>query len=356
MERLDLDQNSVYSSLEGSIHVARYAIAKNICKNKKVLDVACGEGYGSYMLKSWGAEKVLGIDISKETIKKAKNIFGKNINNLKYEEANACHLDKIENNIFDMIVSFETFEHVENIDLFLEEIKRVSTDDATIIISCPNDYMYYPIEKESNPFHKKKYKFEEFKKVCEKHLGKADKYMAGFPCRGYINCIPSNQNKGNQLEMLKAKELNNSFAIPSDSETKMENSSYYIGVWGTNEELCNSVQYPISMIDLPKDFYVKEKEITYLKDTIEHQKEIIQKKEKEISKIQTDFENKEEKYKKELENQKIANESINKELNFTRDNSYKLYEKLKAKEEEIYWINKSRAYKISKKIAKVIKR
>ena len=72
MERLDLSENSTYSALEGAIHLTRYSIIKNICKNKQVLDLACGEGYGSYLIRTWGADKVLGVDISKDTVIKAQ--------------------------------------------------------------------------------------------------------------------------------------------------------------------------------------------------------------------------------------------------------------------------------------------
>jgi ubiquinone/menaquinone biosynthesis C-methylase UbiE len=346
MERLDLSVNSTYSALEDAIHLTRYSIIKNICKNKQVLDLACGEGYGSYLIKTWGADKVLGVDISKDTVIKAKNIFAKKINNLKYEEANACNLEKIADNSFNMIVSFETFEHVENVESFLKEIKRVSTKNGIIIISCPNDYMYYPTEKESNPYHKKKYMFEEFKDICEKYLGKANKYLGGFPCRGYINCSIDKKNlEKSQIKMLDLVNVTNSSIIPSDSNIEMNNSSYYIGIWGTNEELSNIVEFPISMEDVPKDFFVNVNEINNLKNVVDI-------KENRIEELQNEIVN----LKKEIENQKFANDALNKELNFTRDNSYKVNEKLKEKEEEIYWINKSRAYKISKKISRIIKK
>ena len=71
MERLDFSSATKYSSIEVSIHLCRYLNAKNYCQDKKVLDVACGEGYGSALIKRWGARKVVGIDCSEEAIKKA---------------------------------------------------------------------------------------------------------------------------------------------------------------------------------------------------------------------------------------------------------------------------------------------
>ena len=60
----------------GLEHIHRYKFALNYVKSKKILDIACGEGYGSNILSS-EAEKVLGIDISSESINYAKNKYFK---------------------------------------------------------------------------------------------------------------------------------------------------------------------------------------------------------------------------------------------------------------------------------------
>ena len=75
MERLDFSDESKYSAIEASIHLNRYLSAKKFIKGKKVLDVACGEGYGTYLLKKWGAAKVTGVDISKEALFVARDKF-----------------------------------------------------------------------------------------------------------------------------------------------------------------------------------------------------------------------------------------------------------------------------------------
>ena len=76
IERLTFTDNEFkYNPLETSIHVVRYQIAKKIVQNKKVLDIACGEGYGSWLLKKWGAKLVLGIDIDPDAITHANEKF-----------------------------------------------------------------------------------------------------------------------------------------------------------------------------------------------------------------------------------------------------------------------------------------
>ena len=51
-------------------------MAKPFVKGAKILDAACGEGYGSCLLKKWGADEVIGIDIDEDLTKRAKGVFG----------------------------------------------------------------------------------------------------------------------------------------------------------------------------------------------------------------------------------------------------------------------------------------
>ena len=85
IERLDFGEMTPYNAVEASIHLNRYSIVKPVCKNKIILDAACGEGYGSFFLNKWGAKEVFGLDIDEETIKKADKIFGSS--NVKFQ----CH-------------------------------------------------------------------------------------------------------------------------------------------------------------------------------------------------------------------------------------------------------------------------
>lgn len=247
MERLNL--NEKYKSIEGAIHINRYLLAKELIKGKKVLDISCGEGYGSYLLAEWGASEVLGVDISSEAIKKAKSNF--NLDNVNFKIFDAQNLDKIKDNIFDLIVSFETIEHLDNPELFLKEIKRVGKKDAIFIISCPNDYFYYPSDKESNPYHKRKYTFEEFKSITSSVLETKANYSICTYVGGYIN-LESNQLDNiidnDQKRMLDIKSLN-SLLIPSDVDISEKGCCYYIGIWNGNIKNSATI-YPYVYNDL----------------------------------------------------------------------------------------------------------
>jgi ubiquinone/menaquinone biosynthesis C-methylase UbiE len=90
-------------------HLHRYKVIQNICKSRIILDVACGEGYGSSIL-SEVASCVYGVDISKEAIKHASNKYSNK--KIKFIHANGENLP-FDNNFFDIIVSFETIEHLD---------------------------------------------------------------------------------------------------------------------------------------------------------------------------------------------------------------------------------------------------
>ncbi|WP_321330281.1 glycosyltransferase [uncultured Ilyobacter sp.] len=141
-------------------HYHRYFAVKNICSNKKVVDIASGEGYGSFILADT-ADKVLGLDISLEAIENAQLKYKKE--NLEYKQGSVEEIP-IENESIDVVVSFETLEHVseELQKKFLKEIKRVLKKDGILVISTPDKQIYSDIFNYKNEFHEKEFYKEEF--------------------------------------------------------------------------------------------------------------------------------------------------------------------------------------------------
>ena len=131
-------------------HWHRYHAIQHLVAGKRVLDVACGEGYGSALL-SRVASAVSGVDISNEAITHAtaKYLTQKN---LKFIEASCTQLPFADHS-FDVVVSFETIEHITEHDAFLDEIKRVLTADGLLIISSPNKAEYSDARNFKNEFH-----------------------------------------------------------------------------------------------------------------------------------------------------------------------------------------------------------
>lgn len=147
-------------------HMNRYIFASDLVKDKKVLDAACGTGYGTALLAQT-AQKVCGIDISEEAISYAKSNYS--AENVDFTVANIEKLP-FENDFFDVVVSFETIEHVDaqKQEKFLCEVKRTLKKDGIFIISTPNKDVYK--NRGENHFHVSEFSFVEFKSFLEKRF------------------------------------------------------------------------------------------------------------------------------------------------------------------------------------------
>lgn len=139
-------------------HIHRYILAIEIAKDKDVLDIACGEGYGSNLL-SKVARTVVGIDIDKKTINEAEYKY--KTNNLSFVQCEATKL-LFDNNTFDVIVCFETIEHIKEYEKLIAELKRVLKKDGLLILSTPNKRTFSDQRNHKNPFHIKEFYFDEF--------------------------------------------------------------------------------------------------------------------------------------------------------------------------------------------------
>ncbi|TPG40110.1 class I SAM-dependent methyltransferase [Flavobacterium pectinovorum] len=147
-------------------HLHRYAIASDYVKDKVVLDIASGEGYG-VSLMSKKASFVYGVDIDKSSIDEAK---------LKYKDENIEFLEgstsaiPLEDNSVDIVVSFETIEHHGEHDEMMIEIKRVLKANGLLIISTPDKLHYSENRNLINEFHVKELYKDEFSDLVFKYF------------------------------------------------------------------------------------------------------------------------------------------------------------------------------------------
>lgn len=139
-------------------HILRYEFAKQFVSNKRVLDAACGAGYGSAILAKM-ASSVWGIDISQEAVTFAEATYAGS--GVHFVCGSVTELP-FEDNAFDVVVSYETLEHIDaqSQELFLAEIKRVLTPDGVLIMSTPNREVYD--KRGCNKFHICERSFAEF--------------------------------------------------------------------------------------------------------------------------------------------------------------------------------------------------
>lgn len=257
MERLSFENTNTYSAVEAAIHTARYAVAKPVCQGRDVLDIACGEGYGSALLKEWGAASVDGVDISEDAIKSATEHFERP--SIRFKAGRAENATQIfSDRTYDLIISLETFEHVDDPEIYLREIKALAKPGAVIIISCPNDHWYYPSADQGNPFHKRKYTFQECREICEGILGPAT-WRFGGPSVGFM-AAPGSLRDGpvpDQTAMMSFDTVADTVLLPPDAKTapSPEFSSFFIGIWGAPNLPLSAAIYPTSMKVLESGFF-----------------------------------------------------------------------------------------------------
>jgi len=133
----------------------------------KVLDAACGEGYGSALLAQ-SATAVVGVDNSADTVGHARQRYGKT-DNLQFRLAD-CTSMPFADEAFDRIVSFETLEHLEAQDEMLAEFRRVLRPGGFLILSSPDKAVYSDQQDYDNEFHIRELYCEEFLDLIGRHF------------------------------------------------------------------------------------------------------------------------------------------------------------------------------------------
>ncbi|MEO7741611.1 MAG: class I SAM-dependent methyltransferase [Usitatibacter sp.] len=131
-------------------HWHRYHFAMRWAHGKRVLDVACGEGYGSALLART-ARQVTGIDVSQAAVDHAVGAYAE-VANLSFKNGSCAQLPLADASV-DLVVSFETIEHITAQEEFLDEIARVLAPGGVLLLSCPNKLEYSDRRGFANEFH-----------------------------------------------------------------------------------------------------------------------------------------------------------------------------------------------------------
>ena len=149
-------------------HWHRYLLATNFTSGKTVLDVASGEGYGSYILAEH-SKRVVGVDIDEQTIIDASKKYHRG--NLNFVVGSADNVP-IKNACFDVIVCFETIEHLTDREQksFLLEVKRLLERGGILIVSTPDKLEYSDKIGFESEFHQKEFTLREFRKFLKKYF------------------------------------------------------------------------------------------------------------------------------------------------------------------------------------------
>jgi SAM-dependent methyltransferase len=150
-------------------HLVVYEWIRERVGGLRVVDMACGEGYGSDVLAG-SAGSVVGVDANPEAHEHARLRYRRE--NLRY----ARDLVETFDEPCDAVVFLQTIEHVRNPDEVLERFKALSGPDGVVFVSTPNVLTLAPegAEKSGNPWHVKEYRAEEFRALCEAHFSRVE--------------------------------------------------------------------------------------------------------------------------------------------------------------------------------------
>ncbi|MFT3825795.1 MAG: class I SAM-dependent methyltransferase [Chitinophagaceae bacterium] len=187
-ERQDVQE---YNSVTAE-HLHRYAIACEIVKGKRVLDIASGEGYGSNIMAAFAAS-VVGVDISEEAVNYAKTKYGGKAN-LSYLQGSLQKIP-LPDGCIDVVVSLESIEHDTEHEIIMKEIKRVLAPNGILIMSTPDKYQYTDLPKYNNPFHVKELYQDEFKQLINRYFKNSRFFSQRFYAGSFIAPLDAESGK-----------------------------------------------------------------------------------------------------------------------------------------------------------------
>jgi SAM-dependent methyltransferase len=150
-------------------HVAVYRWIAERCAGRRVVDMACGEGYGSALLAQRAAE-VVGVDANPEAHEHARLRY--TAPNLRFERG---LVEQFEDGApWDAIVFLQTIEHVTEPGALLERYASLLVSGGTAYISTPNRLTLAPAgaERSGNPWHVREYTAAEYRELLAPHFSK----------------------------------------------------------------------------------------------------------------------------------------------------------------------------------------
>lgn len=167
-ERMDANQ-PFFEEGRCDFHLDRYRFACDFVSEKDVADIACGTGYGiARLCEHGGARQLFGVDIDKDAIEYAADVYGRD--GVEFICASA-YTTTLDSECVDVVTSFETLEHLEDEHALLSEFARVLRPKGVLVISTPN---LWPCE--THPHHVREYDRESFRAALSAHFDVQDVY------------------------------------------------------------------------------------------------------------------------------------------------------------------------------------
>jgi SAM-dependent methyltransferase len=156
----ELDSSDIATAEIYRLHIQRYEFASKFVHSGRVLDCACGAGYGSEMVAGAGdrTQLVIGVDIDPAAVEHAKANHG--ADRVEFLCADAIDFQSEQ---FDTIISFETIEHVPDPESVIDNFTRLLKPGGTLIASVP-----ITPSADVNLFHLRDFTEASFRRMFEK--------------------------------------------------------------------------------------------------------------------------------------------------------------------------------------------
>lgn len=154
-------------------HICAYQFAKDLVADKRVLDIGCGEGYGTYFLAGF-AKEAIGIDYDVSVVSFAQKKYKRE--NLEFYAVKAEECRALGGK-FDVVCSFQVIEHINEPREYLSNIKDLLSERGIFICSTCNKTDSSPNSPVPlNKFHVREYLLDEFKLLLEGFFRKVEIY------------------------------------------------------------------------------------------------------------------------------------------------------------------------------------
>jgi GT2 family glycosyltransferase/SAM-dependent methyltransferase/glycosyltransferase involved in cell wall biosynthesis len=148
-------------------HYHRYLFAAPLVADRRVLDLASGEGYGAALLAR-RAREVVGIDIDQPSVEHSQRTYP--LDNLLFDQGDMLDLSRFPDGAFDVVICFEAVEHVADQERLLSEIARVLSPAGLLVLSTPDREVHPGKSHHHNPFHVRELSRAELSGLLEVHF------------------------------------------------------------------------------------------------------------------------------------------------------------------------------------------
>lgn len=237
--------------LEESIHLVRYWALRDVVKDKVVLDLGCGEGFGSSLLADY-ASRVIAIDADQTAIDEARVRFPSDkIDFLRCDaERVADHVDLSQ---ISVVVACEVLEHVFEPELCLRRISDSLPTDAVFFATVPNDELSYRYRSDDNPVHLRKFTKSSFIDQVSEYFGPPTSSGSGLASFGFTLLSDTIDDDRTPIDSLAL--------ISQCGEPNADNAHFWWGLWGADlasasvlfprGEVAAALAYDFASLELP---------------------------------------------------------------------------------------------------------